>query len=731
MGFNSVFKTLQEVFPQVDVRILKAAAIEHSKDADLAVEFILLEALPAISGQLDPSDIPANNTSQKGLHPPNINQHNQLLSSSGKASNIPNCYVCLFLDKVFEKDSSESWFETTLEEQRLQMNQEAVDEAKAMPANSCSFGFGSVSPEEQRFYLMNPDAIKEGKPVFSDSISLHFGSVSPEELRFHLINRETVEVANSLPLNSISFSEDDDSKNCAKNAFNASPTLLDKALAGSSNLAGHAMHEPSCLTTESEDLTSLEKRNDIAFTVGSHQGSDASSSSRTREETVFSGHDADIQHEKIKDLNYPLAQFDSALFVYRDSPEDQSRIDDIVRVESETVPGISMIDSSVFHEEVTDSAEGSAANDIGSLCSPYENHVSRGSLENVSLQVLSATDSADVPEDNSSSAPVVDPSVEDSSSSTIIVTRSGQTCHIDLLEDAIMDAKNNKKILFSSMEVVINMMKEVELQEETAEHAKIEAASGGLDILVKVEDLKQMLRHAHETNDMVFYSFSLILESFSCITHAGEVYGEKSILATEARELQTRLLCLSDERDNSLEVLEEMRQKLEKRLEAAEQMRKSAEQEKLTKDLSAREALTEQELVMDKVVQESKRLQQEAEENSKLREFLMDRGHTVDILQGEISVICKDVLLVKEKFDGCIPFSKSLFSIPTSWNLASSGSSSSSRSQASDRVLEQCETSETLKCPSLSSSVDCLPQNINDRKVLVDDDWDLFDDADY
>lgn len=47
------------------------------------------------------------------------------------------------------------------------------------------------------------------------------------------------------------------------------------------------------------------------------------------------------------------------------------------------------------------------------------------------------------------------------------------------------------------------MMKEVELQERAAEQAKEEVAKGGLDILMRVEELKQMLGHAKETNDMV------------------------------------------------------------------------------------------------------------------------------------------------------------------------------------------------------------------------------------
>ncbi|KAM2653822.1 hypothetical protein EV2_025411 [Malus domestica] len=61
--------------------------------------------------------------------------------------------------------------------------------------------------------------------------------------------------------------------------------------------------------------------------------------------------------------------------------------------------------------------------------------------------------------------------------------------------------------------------------------------------MVKVEELKRMLAHAKDANDIV---------------HAREVFGKKAILATEARELQSRLLNLSDERDKSLAILNEV-----------------------------------------------------------------------------------------------------------------------------------------------------------------------------
>jgi hypothetical protein len=60
-----------------------------------------------------------------------------------------------------------------------------------------------------------------------------------------------------------------------------------------------------------------------------------------------------------------------------------------------------------------------------------------------------------------------------------------------------------QKTLFSAMERVINMMREVELQEKAAEQAKEEASRGELNILIKVEEMKQMLAHAKEANNMV------------------------------------------------------------------------------------------------------------------------------------------------------------------------------------------------------------------------------------
>ncbi|CAH8301207.1 unnamed protein product [Eruca vesicaria subsp. sativa] len=290
-----------------------------------------------------------------------------------------------------------------------------------------------------------------------------------------------------------------------------------------------------------------------------------------------------------------------------------------------------------------------------------------------------------------------------------VVSRSTQGCKIDHLEKIIEDAKSNKRTLFTVMESIMNLMREVELQEKDAEKVKEDATRGGFDTLQKVENLKKILAHAKEGNDM----------------DAGEVYGERSILSTEVNELENRLLNLSEERDKSLSVLDEMRGVLEMRLAAALEIKTAAEQEIQEKEGYARKALAEQEAIMEEVVQESKLLQKEAEENSKLREFLMDRGRIVDSLQGEISVICQDIRILKEKFDNRVPLSQSVTSSQTSCKLASSGSSM--KSLLLEKPLElSYETPEEASGNNKSSKAS-VDEGKDERKELLEDGWDIFD----
>lgn len=99
--------------------------------------------------------------------------------------------------------------------------------------------------------------------------------------------------------------------------------------------------------------------------------------------------------------------------------------------------------------------------------------------------------------------------------------------------------------------------------------------------------------------------------------------------------------------------------------------------------------------------------------------------------RGEISVICQDVRLLKEKFDERVPLSKSVSSSQTTCILASSGSSLKS---VASLVAEQDLTSETLEKMSPAPAVDVESlKSRGDEKIgdfwrqLSDDGWDLFE----
>ncbi|EPS59961.1 hypothetical protein M569_14844, partial [Genlisea aurea] len=231
----------------------------------------------------------------------------------------------------------------------------------------------------------------------------------------------------------------------------------------------------------------------------------------------------------------------------------------------------------------------------------------------------------------------------------------------EVVEELIQNAKNNKKALSDGMRALRSLMKEVELKEQTAERARTEAEMAAQGVLAKVEELRKMVQQAEEEK----------------CSYAGEVYGEKAILDTELKALHSRVLHLSDERDKSLTLLHEVRQGLETRLAAAEKEIVDVEQEKEESERAATEACAEQELALEKVLDEMSALKLLAKESAKVHTFLLDRGCVVDALQGEIAVAHQDVKRLKEKLEeNDVPLSKLLAS--SQFFSKSGGGSSSS-----------------------------------------------------
>ncbi|XP_071719251.1 uncharacterized protein [Rutidosis leptorrhynchoides] len=220
------------------------------------------------------------------------------------------------------------------------------------------------------------------------------------------------------------------------------------------------------------------------------------------------------------------------------------------------------------------------------------------------------------------------------------------TCSCQLLDTVIEDATNNKKTLDSTMDGIISLIKQVECTEKAAEQAKEEAATSSLDTLAKAEELKQARQRVKEAND----------------THAKEVYAQKLVLDTKVKELKLRVLEVLNQGGTSLAVLIKMRNALEKRMTSALREKEFADKVKLEKESLAEKALADEENQLNKVKEMSERLKVEVVKNSKLQQFLVDRGHVVDMLDGDVSDKIKDVNLLKESLDQAVSLGEMLSS---------------------------------------------------------------------
>ncbi|XVF72453.1 hypothetical protein PTKIN_Ptkin12aG0122600 [Pterospermum kingtungense] len=620
MGFNKVYQCLMDIFPQVDSRILKAVAIENSKDVDAAAEIVLSEIMPYLSKRT-------------------------VAASSSRQNQTPQVQPN---EAVDEEESNQ------LRRRKVSSGNRACSSTEPLLETSEVVGDTRLSGSVRNLdSFESPNAAATSK--FDESNNNEAADVETEELIL-LGNAEIRKDKFSVSSNALGF---DNSLLYAN--------LEIKESGSSSEDCGTDIKDGFVRTPQVSPVTSADDSTSLL------ENTDRSGSSYD-----------DLNVDGPMDLNADLCRNGSL---------------NGTMVGEENAVGLLVLSSSQNQVQ-----EGLRA-DLHSESSSVIHTTDSEKQERGSVELKSQQDS------------ISEMGFIEDDSFNPVARRSSQTCRIDMLEEIIDDAKNNKKTLFQAMQSIMNLMRQVELKEEAAEQAKGEAARGGLDILLKVEELKQMLPHAKEANDML----------------AGDIYGEKAVLATEVRELQSRLFILSEERDKSLSILDEMRQTLEARRSAAEELIKTAEQEKLQKEESACIAFAEQEAIMMKVAEEAKTLRQEAEENSKLREFLMDRGQIVDSLQGEISVICEDVSLLKQKFDERIPLSKSISSSQTSCILASSGSSV--KSMASDLGPEQWETAKTLEKRSPTPSIDEQSPKTRsseekykaDGKELLDDDWEIFD----
>ncbi|THU68588.1 hypothetical protein C4D60_Mb08t05460 [Musa balbisiana] len=604
MSSKEVFTSLKKLFPQVDLRILKAAAIEHANDVDSAAEFILLDVLPSIVGSCEASctlqDIDeTGHSTPVGLNLP-VEKGKQPILSGNREEEETTSHIS---------------------------GQEPV---------SCEI------------------AVSDGYTSSASVMSPCIGEADPRGLQVGITDyMKELECPTSRhnafeELNTVSDSE---------------PNFMEKGIDQTSHHPNSHVHE---------------KFVDVALCNSSVQvnvpqlSPGSAHDEHSLEQTMMQSSTG--KSETIVNVIHGSAQIDSSLAALLVNGDVQNAALEPFERNSNATENQKLMNDGTFSvngsvEQSRCSVEPASVQDLNEL--EASDSVLAATMAAEDFKVCGGCLVNEVTTSTTEYEELHSELADDNDLPATLNNRSGRFVNTGYLEDLLSNAKSNKTNLLSAMELTTNMMREVKLLEERRKQAKEAATIAGQDILAKVEELKEISRHAKEANDM----------------HAGEVYGEKSILATEARELQFRLLSLSDEKNKSLSMIEEIRQTVEARLAAMEEEIAAAEQEKLEKEELALKALSKQEAVMAAAMEESKKLQQEAEANSKMREFLMDRGRVVDALQGEINIICEDVMLLKEIVNGRVPLNGSLRS--TALSLLASSSSSSYRSKrSSDGVLE-------------------------------------------
>lgn len=618
----TVFRSLRELFPEVDPRMLKAVAIEHHNDADSAVVAVLDEVMPSIIGSVGTSsahheaevsnDDFVRNSSAHGVRETGS-------SSSAGSMGISSMHhePAVIVDDLVRKSSANHRVRETGSSSSAGCN--VRDEAIGSADSACTSSKEIITDMQEN--VMGELDVTPSFQVTSAQLDFPFFS-APE------LNDKLRDLTLEDHLKSCYMSDLDHSDNQVGNGGSLSSEYIVQSLMGKNR-------------NDSIDLNVAQVQEqdfDIAIPVGDCISQDSSLKFPCNYVEVCSKTSAPVPNSEVspKLLSIEKDPFGPALVF--------------------PIP------------DIRESFLGSAAvlvvqKDENSADIDYSAQLSGDRIEHGDTFLSSR--SGLIPDLNSNH------------SVSMASTQSSHSVSIESLEDSIADAKNKKNDLLPSLELVTRMIEDVELLEEKAKVAKRESSISGTSILNKVEELKEMLNHAKEANDM----------------HAGEVSGERSILTTEARELQSRLERLSEERNIYLAVIEEIQQTLEDRLAAAQQEYEEAEKEKVEKEASAQALLSKQEKEMNSIVEESRKLQKEAEENLKLKDFLVERGRIVDTLQGEMAVICEDVSQLKRIVDERLSWSKLQRSTMSS--ISSSLHSSLHKSgSSSDRTIEAVESTD-------------------------------------
>ncbi|XP_048538849.1 uncharacterized protein LOC125517836 isoform X1 [Triticum urartu] len=710
----TVFRSLRELFPQVDPRMLKAVAIEHHKDADSAVVAVLDEVMPSMMGSVEVSSV----------------HHEAAVSKFD-----------FFRSLTVNQDARETGSSSSAGPVGISgAHHEPAEFTKDLFRNvSANHTVGETGTSSSAVMLMN--GVKSGSDIHVDEANGNVDSAITTDMQENVVGE--LDVTSSLQLMNGQL----DFPSCSLPALNDKQCDLavqDFLNACNGRSLWSEYIDESLLGKNGNDSINLNvaevHAHDVDITGPFGESiSDAISDAEHQQRTMtledflkscYSDHSANqvgnggsLSSEYIVQS---LMRKNGSDSINLNVAQVQEQDFDITVPVGDCISQDNPLELPCYHADVDNSFCSKTSTGVpDSVVSPkflstekdtlapaldfpipdtQESFVGSGGvlvhMDNNCADIdYNSEDRVQHGDTFLSSSSELIPDLNSNHFASVASTHSSHSVSIESLEDSIADAKNKKNDLLPSLELVTKMIEDVELLEEKAKVAKRESSISGTSILTKVEELKEMLNHAKEANDM----------------HAGEVFGERSILTTEARELQSRLQRLSDERNSYLVVIEEIRQTLEERLVAAQQEYEAAVKEKDEKEASAQALLSEQEKEMNSIVEESRKLQKEAEENLKLKEFLVERGRIVDTLQGEMAVICEDVSQLKQIVDERLSWSKLQRSTMSS--LSSSLHSSLHRSaSSSDRTTEAVESKDKHTVAEVARPVAEDP-DVDGRKV--------------
>lgn len=244
------------------------------------------------------------------------------------------------------------------------------------------------------------------------------GLLFPTEEQIPLLgNQDAVEEANKGSLKPRSVARED--YGGAKSTPNVNSTLQDEVPVDSSISTLYGGSDPD------QQLRPLDKHKEVNIIVEPHQGPHAASSSKARGDVVMASNCSDVPFDNVNDENEPVDYEPDSSFCGNSCFD--SNPSELKNISNNVLP-----DTAPILEELQDFTEDEFKNTTTSSVSENEKLESRSQLENVTEQMAFDRE-------------LIDPEVN--SFSTATVTRSDQICRIDLLEDSINDAKNNKVLL--------------------------------------------------------------------------------------------------------------------------------------------------------------------------------------------------------------------------------------------------------------------------------------------